>query len=80
MKTDIWDKLEQSLKGLRKDCPDGFTTHEFGRAMGWGSQTARIRLRELIEAGKVRFAGDRPTKRMDGRNTTAPVYALSGKK
>jgi hypothetical protein len=69
-------ELQKSLNGLRKECPDGFTSEEFGRHMGCSHQSARMRIGELIKAGKVKFGGNRPVKRMDGRNGIVPVYAL----
>jgi hypothetical protein len=69
-----WTLLQDSLEGLRKNYPKGFTSQEFSDATGCTVPVARDRIGKLIKAGRVKFAGHRPSKRMDGRNTSIPVY------
>lgn len=78
MKT-IWDKLQDSFQGLNKSYPKGFTSREFAENTGVCLRVAREKIAALHAQGKVKFMGNRPTTRMDGRANVVPVYALTRK-
>lgn len=77
MKNSIWDKLEASFKGLKKDYPKGFTSREFAEASGCCVRIARDRMAALYAAGKIKCVGMRPIIRMDGKAGRIPVYNVA---
>ncbi len=60
--------------------PDGFTSAELGNAWGTSKCTTLARMRTLIDAGRLKFAGRRNITRIDGRSDTSPVYQLVKRK
>lgn len=56
--------------------PDGFTSAELSTAWGTAKCTTLARMRTLIDAGRMKFAGRRNITRIDGRPDTSPVYKL----
>lgn len=79
MKKTVWDQLEESFNGLKKEYPKGFTSREFAEQTGVCLRVAREKLAALSAAGKLKYVGSRPMIRMDGRANTVPVYALAKK-
>ena len=71
--------LEEVLSELAKletDSPEGFTVREFATSINNCTDTAREKLRTLIEAGRVKFAGKQKRTNMVGHSTKIPVYKL----
>jgi hypothetical protein len=72
---DAWlDELHQLQRS--RPSPQGHTTVELAAAWGVTTAVTLVRLKALIAAGRAKFAGNKPTVRIDGRPTTSPAYAL----
>lgn len=77
--------LEEWLGELRKfdkEGAKGFSVRELQKVMQVSDRTARARLREWIEEGRVRFAGQRRGMSIEGKACVTPVYEVvkKGKK
>lgn len=74
------DKSLQAMAAeLMRDLPvepdaPGYTSKEFAKAWGVGVKTARLRIRYLIEAGKLVQAGTRRVMRSDRHSGRQAVY------
>jgi DNA-binding MarR family transcriptional regulator len=64
------------LESKLDDGPDGFTGRELAARLGLTCNTAQARLRELVYAGKVEFAGKRAELGIAGVRCRIPVYRL----
>jgi hypothetical protein len=76
---DEWYKALEEIQ--QRPGAKGFTSSDVSDASGCSQSLARQRIRSLILAGRAKHVGMRGSKRIDGRPTTIPVYALTkGKK
>ena len=82
------DEWFAALEAASQRSAEGWTTRELAREWGVGMDTTRRRLREMIDAGRVRMSGVRYETSINGRRTPkavfqivegAPVDAPSGK-
>ena len=72
------DTLLDALRNARATKPDddpGLTTNEIADMFGWSANTVRKHLRKLQGADKLAH-GRRTFTRLDGIETTVPVYRL----
>jgi hypothetical protein len=75
-KTGTFTLLELALEQMYRTTPEGFTVAEMSDAVGHGPQWCRIKLRKLIDAGRVELVGTKPVKRIDGMAGRTPVYRM----
>ena len=72
--------MDEWLNELRRLCeaaPEGaLSTRELAEKTGLGMATAGDRICAMIYEGKMRHAGYRISKRMDGGRCRTPVYAM----
>jgi DNA-binding MarR family transcriptional regulator len=65
-------RLESTLEGG----PAGFTGRELAQRLGMTANTAQARIRDLVYAGKLEFAGKRTDINVAGGRCRVPVYRL----
>ncbi len=72
------DELRAELDSLslQKNHPKGFSAIEFEDALGVSHSIAQQRLSKLVRLGYVKYLGNRPITRIDGRQNIRPVYAI----
>jgi len=69
-----FDEVLHEIERLSQRQPDGFTVREMSMAVGKSPKWCRERLRDLIDAQKVEWNGEKTVLRMDGRPAQIPVY------
>ncbi len=72
------ESIEAMLRGekLNKWATGGITTEDLARHLGITQNGGQQRMRGLVEAGVLVFAGRRAGSRIDGTPCTRPVYKL----
>ena len=71
-----YEQVLKEIEELRKKSPEGFTVREMMAETGHHDNWCRQRIRELMDAGKVRPNGRRSVERIDGVVGYVPVYAF----
>lgn len=72
--SEILDALRSAM--VRSDA-DGFTSLDIADALNCSQGNAQRIIARLGRAGRVVYAGERHTSRMDGRPGRSPVYRLA---
>jgi hypothetical protein len=71
-------ELLEALRLATEQDPDGcFSTAEIGTVLGVGIDAARARIKLLLNAGRLEFAGRQKRPAMDGIERPVPVYRLT---
>jgi len=68
------EQLIAEIERLSDQSPDGFSTAEMVDATGHGERWCRVKVKELMKAGKLRFNGRAKRTRIDGIPCYVPVY------
>lgn len=71
------EKLWVEVQAVMRESADGMTAVELAAHWDVGLSVVRLRLRKLIDAGKVHCAGRRWSETIDGRPVRVPVYQVS---
>jgi hypothetical protein len=74
--TGTFTLIEYELERISQAAPDGFSVAEMCEAVNHGPKWCCEKLRKLMAAGRVEYAGNRPVKRIDGRAGNVPVYRM----
>lgn len=79
MKAKTAEAMEDWLAGLEAAAApaqqaDGVTVLEIAVQSGWSAKRVRELLARAIACGRWELAGQRATKRIDGRGAMVPVY------
>jgi len=69
-----YEQVLKEIEELKKKSPDGFTTSEMMVHTGHSDNWCRARIRELINAKKLKFNGKKSIERIDGATAYIPVY------
>lgn len=70
------DEWAKALEELESRSAEGFTTEEMSEATGYSVKTTLLRIAALMRAGKLRMAGARTGRGINGRLKHTPVYQL----
>jgi len=70
------DEWLAALEALESRSVEGFSTEELAEATGVSVKTTLSRMKALVRAGRLRYAGGRRCVGIDGRSKTTPVYQL----
>jgi len=70
------DELERIIHEREKAEDGTFTSREMAKALGINQKRAQELIREMVEQGRVAFAGRRRTCRIDGVPTFVPTYRV----
>lgn len=73
-----FEDVLQEIERLSQRQPEGFSVREMSQAIGKTPKWCRDRLRDLIDAEKVEWNGEKTVIRMDGRPAQIPVYRFLG--
>lgn len=73
------DQLVAEIEKLSDQSPDGFSVAEMVDTVGHTERWCRAKVRQLINAGIVRFNGRARRERIDGAPCYVPVYMFVGK-
>jgi Mn-dependent DtxR family transcriptional regulator len=68
-----YDELLDEIKKLSKE-DEGFSIAEMSSSIGKSRRWCEEKVKQLINAGKVKHNGWKKTTRMDGRSCVIPVY------
>jgi hypothetical protein len=71
-----YEQVLKEIEELKKKSPDGFSTSEMMAHTGHSDNWCRARIRELINAGKLKFKGKKSVERIDGATAYVPVYTF----
>lgn len=66
-----------ALQKAEKKSAEGFTVTELRRATGQSDALIRRKIGDLVEQGRVHFAGYKTMPRIDGRLGQVPVYRFT---
>jgi predicted transcriptional regulator len=70
-----YDDLLREIDRLATTSPGGFTVLEMAEKTGRTRRWCREKIRILIDAGVIRYAGTARRMAIDGRPTYSPAYA-----
>lgn len=69
-----FDKILEEVKRVEARGPEGFTSFELSDHLGCAQATAARKIRDLVNAGVLRFNGKRQAQNMCGVWHSVPVY------
>jgi len=70
------DEVLAELAKLNAERPDGFTARDLSEALGIGLRSTGEKIRTLVRAGRLEFAGRISQPYVDGRMGLVPVYRI----
>ena len=77
MKVDVdYEQILNEIREMQRENPDGFSTYDMSIAIGKSPTWCRRKVRDLIQAKKIKYNGKRSAVRIDGTNGHVPVYCI----
>lgn len=71
-----FDEVLEELRKISEKSDEGFTAYEFGKAAGHNQRWAQLKIKKMIEEGKVVYNGTAKRPRIDRQLVDVPVYKL----